>query len=103
MVLHCDELLLVSHGYRLISDPSIDINGIKNAMASFKDDLGFKGWFIIGHVHRAFLDFDLKLGCAGCWQLPISVFKGVIGKDDVLKAILFKNGEFKLVGSSDFT
>ena len=70
------------HGHQLVMNPKENMKIVKEVMLEYKSSSEVD-WLIIGHIHRAFIDYDDGLASTGCWQLPLIHLRGTVSKNDL--------------------
>ena len=91
---------LALHGHKVVLNPKEKLDVVKSAMLEYKAS-SHVDWLIMGHVHRALIDYERGIALTGCWQIPPEHLKGAVKMEDLFKAILVdRDGSLKLVGES---
>ncbi|MCS7365746.1 MAG: metallophosphoesterase family protein, partial [archaeon GB-1867-035] len=95
-----DSVLLAFHGHKLVENPREKLEVARKLMTEYRVFRGVD-WLVMGHIHRAFIDYDNGLAGTGCWQIPPRHLEGVVSKDDLFRAVLVDgDGNVKLIGVS---
>jgi len=95
-----ESVMLALHGHKVVLNPKEKLDVIKSAMLEYKAS-SHVDWLIMGHVHRAHIDYESGIALTGCWQIPPEHLRGVVKREDLSKAILIDcDGNLKLVGES---
>lgn len=95
-----NSVLLAFHGHRLIENPREKLEVARKLMAEYRVFRGVD-WLVMGHLHRAFIHYDDGLAVAGCWQIPPRHLEGVVGREDLFRAVLVDgDGNVELIGVS---
>jgi len=87
------EKLLAEHGHKYLDKYR------ENTLNILEEQLKSSGvdWLIVGHLHKAFLDEEKHIASPGCWQYPPEHLKGIVGKEDLRKAIIInEKGKMEL-------
>ena len=92
------EVILALHGHQITLNPAEKFRLIRKWMLEYKNERSVD-WLVIGHIHRAHIDYTKKIATLGCWQLPPKPMQKVVKKEDLFKAIkITGKGELVMEG-----
>lgn len=92
-----NELIAIEHGHKIIEDRSLPLKQVVRRMEEAKE-LARARWFVMGHLHRAFINEESGVASTGCWVWDKPCEDGRAGKGDIGTAIsVHGNGKLELI------
>jgi len=79
------------HGHQVVENPKEKLENIVELLREYKQTLE-TDWLVIGHIHRAFIDYESELAAVGCWQQPPDHLLGTVKPGDVMR-YMYIDGE----------
>jgi len=84
------EIVYLLHGHKVIENPKENIRIVEQLMREYKSTME-ADWLIIGHIHRAFIDYENQIASPGCWQAPPIWLKSIVTTRDIKRYIIINN------------